>query len=236
MTSKTNRPDAAELRHRAEAVNRENEARALENLAAGSPTEIQQLLHELRVHQIELEMQNEELRAAQVELETSRARFIDLYDLAPVGYVTISKTGMILEANLTIAALLGVARGMLVGQMLTRFILPEDQDIYYQHHKQLFETGQPQVCELRLLRSNSPPFWARLEAAAPPPPGRRRHARVPRGVERHHPAQAGGGATQASSSRKRNTLTRVVPSHQKQHDGHQLDVEPSSGPHRQRSG
>ena len=123
------------------------------------------MLHELQVHQIELEMQNEELRRAQQELEASRARYFDLYDLAPVGYLTLSEQGLILEANLTAATLLGVARDALVKQPLSRFILPEDQDIYYRHRKQLFETGAPQVCELRMVSADAAPFWARLEAA-----------------------------------------------------------------------
>ena len=124
------------------------------------------MLHELRVHQIELEMQNEELRRAQEELEASRARYFDLYDLAPVGYFTLSEQGLILEANLAGAGLLGVTRGDLAKQPLSRFILPEDQDIYYRHRKQLFETGSPQVYELRMLRADATPFWARFEATA----------------------------------------------------------------------
>ena len=116
------------------------------------------------VHQIELEMQNEELRRAQAELEASRERYFDLYDLAPVGYFTFSEAGLILEANLTAAALLGVTRDALVKHPLTRFILREDQDIYYRHRRQLFETGSPQACEMRMLRANADPVWVRIEA------------------------------------------------------------------------
>jgi PAS domain S-box-containing protein len=148
------------LRQRAEARWR---ARP-DDLAEQSPGQIQHLVHELRVHQIELEMQNEELRRAQLELDAARARYFDLYDLAPVGYCTASEKGLILEANLTAASLLGVARGALVKQPLTRFVLTEDQDIYYQHRKQLFETGAPQTCELRLVKNDGTPFWARLAA------------------------------------------------------------------------
>jgi len=83
------------------------------------------------VHQIELEMQNEELRRAQAELGDTRARYFDLYDLAPVGYVTISEKGFVIEANLTIAGLIGVTRSDLVKQPISRFILPEDQDTYW---------------------------------------------------------------------------------------------------------
>ena len=79
-----------------------------------SPVETQQVLHELRVHQIELEMQNEQLRTSQVQLETARARYFDLYDLAPAGYCTVSEKGLVLEANLTAAILLDVPRGFLL--------------------------------------------------------------------------------------------------------------------------
>lgn len=124
------------------------------------------LLYELRIHQIELEIQNEELRQAQVELDVSRSRYFDLYDLAPVGYCTISEKGLIVEANLIAATLLGVPRGSLVNQPLTRFILPADQDIYYHHRKILFDTGGHQMCELRLKRMDGSTFWVRLEAIA----------------------------------------------------------------------
>ena len=93
----------AQLRGRAE-----REARALKSpeIDAQWPAEARRVLHELRVHQIELEMQNEELRSAREQLEASRARYFDLYELAPVGYLTLSKAGLILEANLTAANML----------------------------------------------------------------------------------------------------------------------------------
>jgi len=122
------------------------------------------MLHELRVHQIELEMQNENLRRTQAELDAARARYFDLYDLAPVGYCTVSEKGLILEANLTAAKLLGWERKQLVKQPLTSFIHNEDQDVYYLQRKQLFESGAPQVCELRMLNKEGNHFWARLDA------------------------------------------------------------------------
>jgi len=137
-----------------------------EKLEVVSPERVRQTLHELQVHQIELEMQNEELRRTQEELDVSRARYFDLYDLAPVGYFTLSEQGLILEANLTAAKLFGVPRGTLVKQPLSRFILPGDQDIHYRHRKQLLETGAPQSWELRLLRQDAAPFWARVEATS----------------------------------------------------------------------
>ncbi|MGA2120040.1 MAG: ATP-binding protein [Bryobacteraceae bacterium] len=137
-----------------------------ENLEVLSPEAARRALHELRVHQIELEMQNEELRRAEEELEISRARYFDLYDLAPVGYFTLSEQGLILEANLTAAGLLGVPRGALAKQPLSRFIFPDDQDIYYLHRKALLETGAPQAWDMRVLKKDAAPFWVRVEATA----------------------------------------------------------------------
>ena len=144
----------------------EQKARISETGTAGtlSLEEAQQVHHKLQVYQIELEIQNEDLRQAQEELEASRARYFELYDLAPVGYLTLSEQEFILEANLTAAKLFGVDRGALVKQPLSLFILPDDQDIHYRSSKQLFATGTPHAWELRMLRKDGVPFWARVEA------------------------------------------------------------------------
>jgi PAS domain S-box-containing protein len=152
------------LRKRAQALANERAGEMPENLEALSPGQARRALHELRVHQIELEMQNEELRRTHAELEVSRARYFDLYDLAPVGYFTLSEQGLILEANLTAAKLLGVARGALVKKPLSRFVLPGDQDIYYLHRKALLQTGAPQAWEMRVLKKDAAPLWVQAEA------------------------------------------------------------------------
>lgn len=153
-----------ELRGRAQREARATSAKIPEELLGLSPEAVQNVLHELRVHQIELELQNDELRRTQLELEESRTRYFELYDLAPVGYVTLGEGGLIEQANLTIGGLLGVARGALVKQPLTRFILPEDQDVYFKHRKLLYSSGVPRGCELRLVRSNGEAIWVRLDA------------------------------------------------------------------------
>ena len=169
MENKNSRStDAAELHRRAEELAGKKAAQSPENLSALSPEETRRTLHELRVHQIELEMQSEELRLEQAELDAARARYFDLYDLAPVGYCTVSENGLILESNLTAAALLGAARGALSGQLISGFILKEDQCVYDRRHKQLFETGAPQAYELRLVKKNGAIFWAQFEAASAP--------------------------------------------------------------------
>jgi two-component system cell cycle sensor histidine kinase/response regulator CckA len=123
------------------------------------------LLHELRVHQIELEIQNEELRQAQLEIDAAKARYFDLYDLAPVGYVVVSEAGITLEANLTTATMLGVGRGTLIGQSLARHVWQADQDAYYLFRKRLFESAEPLAIELRMTGSGSEPLWVLMETA-----------------------------------------------------------------------
>ncbi|WP_323697109.1 MULTISPECIES: PAS domain-containing protein [Thiorhodovibrio] len=156
---------APDLRRRAE-LQLESLDKPLKD--ANTPEATEQLIHELRVHQIELELQNEELRQTQENLATSRARYFDLYDLAPVGYLTLSEDGVIQEANLAAATLLDAPRETLVDQPLTRFILPEDQDTHYHARRQLLATGERQTYDLRLCRADDALAWVHLDISQRP--------------------------------------------------------------------
>lgn len=120
------------------------------DIAAMPIKDVQRLVHELQVHQIELEMQNDELRRAQLELEAARDRYVDLYDFSPAGHLTLDAHGTIVEANLRSGRLLGVNRNELMGQSLTRFIASNDQDIFHRHCQDVLKTGTRQVCEVHL--------------------------------------------------------------------------------------
>ena len=128
-----------------------------------STDDTQALLHELQVHQIELEMQNDELRRVQFEIETMRDQYTDLYDFAPVGYLTVEKSGLISQANLTSALLLGRERSQLIKKPFSRFVFREDQDMYYLHFKQTIETQVPQACDIRLVKKDGAHFYAHLD-------------------------------------------------------------------------
>jgi two-component system, cell cycle sensor histidine kinase and response regulator CckA len=154
-------------RHKTEKALRE-QAKALmagsvEDAGDLSPEEIRELVQELHTHQIELEMQNEQLRQVQEELLEAHGRVSDLYDFAPVGYVTLSEKGLIIEANLTIAEMLGVERRQLIKQPFSAFIVDEDQDAYYKHRRMVSDKKERQTCELRMRKKEGEPFWAALE-------------------------------------------------------------------------
>ncbi len=157
---------AQDLRWRAETSVSRPAALSREVVAEMTVQDTQLLFHELRVHQIELEMQNEELRRVQELLASERARYFDLYDLAPVGYCTVDAQGLILQANLTCGTLLGVTRGALVGKPFTRFIQPEDQDHFYQHRRRLVAGDEAQQCQLRMLKNGQHPVWVHLSGTA----------------------------------------------------------------------
>ena len=132
------------------------------------------LVHELRVHQIELEMQNEELHRAQVAAEEQTLKYYELFDAAPVGYVSIDDQGLVTEANLTATKLLGVERRLLIGQPFSAFVDSEDRDVIYLQTKAMEKTGEAQAFDLRLYRGYHRPggvpsrFWAHLEAQLQP--------------------------------------------------------------------
>jgi len=137
-----------------------------ESMQSPSSVDIQKLIHELNVHQIELEMQNEELRQAQEEVAESRNRYSDLYDFAPVGYLTLNKTGLIAEVNLTGADMLGVERRYLINNRFSGFIDSDYQDAFYLHRKKAFETGNKQSCQLRLVRKDGAKFYVQMKSIA----------------------------------------------------------------------
>ena len=168
MGKKPNKQDT--LRTEAEA----QLARA--QLAEITPRSAEELLQELRVHQIELEMQNENLRLAQITLEVSRDRYIGLYDFAPVGYLTLTREAVIAQVNLTVAALLGMERKKLLHRRFAKFVTPESSDRWHQYFMRAAQHDDKQSCELALKRGDGSVFHAQLDLLKAPqefshPPG-----------------------------------------------------------------
>ncbi len=157
----------AELRRFAEKEVRSASAERLDPDADLSIDQLRRTLHELRVHQIELDMQNEELRRVQSELEASQQRYFDLYDLSPVGYCTLDAAGLIREINLTAAQLLGLTREQLLGVPLSRFMATtEDSDTLYRLRFGLTPSASPVSCQLRMSRAGAIPFTAQLHISS----------------------------------------------------------------------
>jgi PAS domain S-box-containing protein len=128
--------------------------------------DILELIHELEVHQVELELQNEELRRSQSEIEVSRKKYFDLYDLAPIGYVTLDRNGLIREINLTGAELLGREKRYLMGSRFARFVHQSDQDNFHKFCRRLFEAAGREEAELRLSPPQRLPMDVLLSGAA----------------------------------------------------------------------
>ena len=152
---KTQEPPVDELtglRSRAEASIIPETSVTDPDISGLSTAETQELVHELQVHQIELKMQNEELLRTQRELGDSLNRYHDLYDFAPVAYLTLDNQGFILEANLTTSGLLDVAKASLYGQPFSRYVLKDDADLLYLKIREVFETPLKQTWEMRLVK------------------------------------------------------------------------------------
>ena len=122
------------------------------------------LVNELEVHQVELEIQNEELRVAREELARARDRYADLYDFAPVGYVTMDKHAAITQANVTVCRMLRVKRADLLKRRLTEFIAPESQNDFYLHRREALRTGNRQSCELTIHCPDGGSFYAEMDS------------------------------------------------------------------------
>jgi PAS domain S-box-containing protein len=123
---------------------------------------LHKLLHELQVHQVELMMQNDELRRAQITIEESRDRYVDLYDFAPIGYLTLSREGMINEINLTASDMFGVVRKKLLARRFSQFVVESDRDRWYSHFSSVLKHDQRQQCELDFLRKDGSQFHAKV--------------------------------------------------------------------------
>lgn len=128
--------------------------------------ETARLLHELRVHQDELEMQNHALREAQSALEESRNRYADLYDFAPVAYFTFNPKGCILEANLTGASLLGRERAQLIKWPFLALVKMDNPSLFWEHLRRCMECGGPTITELSFLTSRGQRLDVQLVSVA----------------------------------------------------------------------
>lgn len=122
------------------------------------------LLHDLQVHQIELEMQNRELQESQQQLDAARNRYVDLYDFAPVGYVSLDERGVIQDINLTGAAMLGQERSRIIGLTLRNFIDESDSKTLYGHIRRCKETKEKTTDEVSLLRKGGERIRAEIQS------------------------------------------------------------------------
>ncbi len=128
--------------------------------------DVERLIHDLSVHQIELETQNEELRRIQLELKEAKNKYAELYNFAPVGYLTLNEKCTILEANFTACQMLDIEKQNLIKRNFSRYIRQEDSYMFYSYRKRLIDTGTRQVCKLRIRKNNGAQFYAQLEGTA----------------------------------------------------------------------
>jgi len=129
------------------------------------PDEVRALIHDLQVHQIELEMQNDELRRIQEALETARDRYENLFDFAPVGYFTLNEKDQILEANLTAAQLLHIERSKLMGRPFSTIVAPESQRQYHHLRKRLLSEHWTTIDNILMLRPDGVPLPVQLSSS-----------------------------------------------------------------------
>jgi PAS domain S-box-containing protein len=164
MRKVRNQLDLGNLRPRAEERLRDRK-RAAPASSSLSPVDQERLLHELEVHQIELEMQNEELREARIELERALARYTEIFDFAPVGYTTIALDTTLQESNHTAARLLGWKRAELVGRRFDSLVVPRDRARFSELLALVVQSESRESCELELFRVEGRVVAVRLLAS-----------------------------------------------------------------------
>lgn len=152
--------ESKDLRRKAEEQLAEREGR----INTLKRADLESLAHELAVHQIELEIQNEELGRARLEAEEVRDRYIDLYDFAPVGYFTLDEHNRIVEANLTGCQLLKIERSMILQKSFTKFISPEESEKFYLMRRKVLESANRRTVELQMLKADNTPFFVQIES------------------------------------------------------------------------
>jgi PAS domain S-box-containing protein len=164
-TDKRQATTAAELRRHAENQLR---AKTAEQQPPQSEEAMQRLVHELEVHQIELEMQNAELRQARDEVERALENYTDLYDFAPGGYFSLDRNDAISTVNLTGATLLGIERSRLIGQRFMQFITENDRPAFADFIGSIFNSMGKESCEMALLTKDNLPLTILIEAVSTP--------------------------------------------------------------------
>jgi len=141
---------------------------SIEDTARIPAEDVPKLLYELQVHQMELEIQNEELRQAQIRLAQSHDRYSDLYEFAPVGYLTLDKQGVIRQANLTAATMLHTEKKHLDRRKFSDFVTDDSQDAWHLHRRKVFAGPKTVTCELRMVSPDGETASFRLQSLAFP--------------------------------------------------------------------
>lgn len=150
---------STELRHKAEALLEERKQPAGAIL---EDADLQRLVHELQVHQIELEMQNEALVQAQAELEWTLNMYVELYAFAPAGYLTLTSDGTVCRSNLTGAKLLGVGLSDLIQRRFGLFITPQSLPVFSAFLDKVFTSENKQTCEVAIQKDGTAELWVSL--------------------------------------------------------------------------
>jgi PAS domain-containing protein len=148
-------PQVTRLRGKAEDRLRVKEAEPVES---ASEADARALVHELQVHQIELEMQNEELQRAQAAAAEVSEKYGDLFDFAPVGYFLWDHHARILEVNLAGAGLFGLDRGAVIQKRFGQFVAMENRHAFADFCKRVLATDTKQICEIKLLSDRQPVY------------------------------------------------------------------------------